>query len=66
MNFILEFTIVIPQLPCLFGMAKTVLLTVELLDQGTSITVHQSEFEMLTFASKGFPVDYIPWAEWWQ
>ena len=44
MNFLCEFTIVIPRLPCLFGMAKAVSSTVALVISETS-DCHSSSYE---------------------
>jgi len=71
MIFLSEFTIVIPQLPCVFRMAKAVLSTFELVNSVTSDSVNPFNFVMWACARKCSPIELVPfsdgwWRTWWQ
>jgi len=62
-NFIWDLTIVIPQLPCLFSIAKAVSSTVDIVNSDTSDSVNLSNFAMCAFASMCYPIELVPWSD---
>lgn len=71
MNYLYQRTIVIPQLPGFFRMAKTISSPLKLVNSITSNSVNRFNFMMWTLASKWFPVALVPcsngWRKtWWQ
>jgi len=71
MNLLCKLTIVIPQLPCLFSLAKAVSSTIDLVNSITSNSVSWFIFAMRNFASKCFCIALVPcsdgwWRTWWQ
>jgi len=71
MVFLCELTIVIPQLPGLFRIAKAVSSTVELVNLVPSDFVNSFNFAMWAFASKCFRIELFPCSDgwrrtWWQ
>jgi len=60
MIFLCKLTIVIPQLSCLFRMAKAVSSTVKLINSVSSDSVNSFNFAMCTFASQCFCIELVP------
>jgi len=65
-NFLSELTIVIPWLPCLFSVAKSVPSTVELVNSVTSDSVDSFNFALCASTSKCFPIELSPCSDGWQ
>jgi len=66
MNFLYKVTIVIPQLPCLFSMAKTVSSTFTLVIEVASNTVNLFKVAICTFAGMCFPIELVPYSDGWR
>jgi len=66
MNFLCKPTIVIPQLPGLFRMAKAVSSTVKLVNSVTSECVNSFHCAMCAFASKCIPIELVPCSNGWR
>ena len=71
MIWLCKVTIVIPQLPSLFRMAKAVPSTIKLVNSVTCDSVNLFNFAMIAFASKCFPIELVPCSDgwprtWWQ
>jgi len=66
MKFFWEHTIVVPQLPYLFCMAKAVSSTVVLLNLVNSVSVKDFNFAMCPFTSKCLPIELVPCSDEWQ
>jgi len=60
MYFLCKLTIVIPQLLCLFSIAKAVLSTLELLNLETSDSVNLVNLMMGSIVSKCLPIEQVP------
>jgi len=66
MIWLCELTIVIPRLPCLFSMAKTLSSTVELVNSVTADSANSFNFAMWAFTSKCYPIELVPCSDGWQ
>ena len=65
MNFLCELTIVIPRLPCLFSMAITGSLTIELGNVVTANCVDLFNVAMCALASKCVPIELVVCYDGW-
>jgi len=70
-NLFCELTVVIPQLPCLFNMAKAVSSTVVLVNLETADSVNSFFLSMYAFAMKCFTMELVTCSDgwrrsWWQ
>jgi len=66
MIFLCELTNVIPRLPCLFTMAKSVSSTVQLVNSLTFASGNLFYYAMWAFTSKRFPIELVPYYDGWQ
>jgi len=71
LNFLWKLTIVIPQLPCLFRIPKSVSSTVELVNSAISNSFNYFHCAIWAFASMDFRMELVPYSDergksWWQ
>jgi len=66
MNILGELTIVIPQLPCIFSMAKAISSTIQLVNSVSSNSVNLFDFATCAFATECFTIQLVPCSDGWR